>query len=78
MDLLQQARAAVLPWFSLEAIAEEWERAGLPVARSSDVSRCMNCSEPDCFNCLGGCTGKKPSGRPRWDETPLDGQMGIF
>lgn len=78
MDLIEQARAAVLPWFSIDAIAEEWERAGLPVVKPSDVARCMDCRAEDCFNCIGGCTGRKPSGRPRLDKTPLNGQMGIF
>lgn len=78
MDLLEQARAAVLPWFSIDAIAEEWERAGLPVVTAEKVAKCMDCKAPNCCNCLGGCTGKKPSGRPRLDETPLEGQTEIW
>lgn len=77
-SLLEQVRAAVPPWFSIEAVAEEWERAGLPTVTPSDVARCMDCRADDCYNCLGGCTGQKPSGRPRWDKTPLDGQTEIW
>ena len=77
MTLEDQARAAVLPWFSIDAIAEEWERAGLPVVRPSDLARCMDCQAPDCYNCLGGGTGR-PVGRPRKNAAPLDRQLRIL
>lgn len=78
IPLEEQMKTAVLPWFSIEAIAEEWERAGLPVVTAEKVEKCMECLAQDCYNCLGGCTGGKRTGRPRWDKTPLDGQVGIF
>lgn len=74
--LLDQMQTAVQPWFSIDAIAEEWEKAGLPVVTAADVARCLDCKAPECFNCMGGGTGR-PVGRPRKVAEQLEGQMEI-
>lgn len=63
-SLLDDVSRSVAPWNSIDAIAEEWEKAVLPVVTAADVARCMDCKAPECFNCLGGNTGR-PAGRPK-------------
>lgn len=74
--LLDQMQTAVAPWFSIDAIAEEWEKAGLPVVTAADVARCLDCKAPECFNCMGGGTPENP-GRPRKDFV-LDEQISLY
>lgn len=79
MTLEQMARGATQPWFSLDAVAEEWDKAGLPVLTSkdmADVFECMNCTREECCNCKGGGTGR-PVGRPRKIKAEVDGQLEI-
>lgn len=64
------------PWFSLEAIAEDWERAGLPVVRSADIAKCLDCPYEDCIDCMGGGNGRK-QGRPR-NNFVLDNQISFY
>ena len=64
------------PWFALEAIAEDWERAGLPVVRSADIAKCLDCPYEDCIDCISGGNGRKP-GRPR-NNYVLDGQISLY
>ena len=57
-----------LPWFSLEASADEiWLIACLPVANSEDVRRCMDCPYDECRNCMGPASQRREHasvGRP--------------
>ncbi len=76
MTLEESARGATYPWNSLEAIAEEWRRAKLPVVTKEDVERCLDCKAPECFNCIGGGTPESP-GRPGKDFV-LDEQIALY
>ena len=77
MTLEQAARGAIRPWFSLDAVAEEWERMGYPVVTSEELADCLNCKYPKCIDCKGGGTGN-PVGRPRWNAVQVDGQESFF
>lgn len=74
MTIEQLVNGAVRPWLSPDSVAEEWRRVGFPVVTSAELAKCMNCTAPECYDCLSGCTGK-PVGRPRKDSKPIDGQM---
>ncbi len=76
MTLEQMASGATLPWNSLDAVAEEWRRAGLPVVTSAELSKCMNCKAPECYNCIDGGT-PAGAGRPS-KKFVLDEQLALF
>ncbi len=76
MDFEKMARGACLPWNSIDAVAEEWERMGFPAVTSKDLAKCMNCPYPECHDCLGGGTGR-PVGRPRKEHTEVVGQVSL-
>lgn len=76
MTLEKMAESARLPWFSIDAIAEEWERMGYPAVTSKDLAKCLNCPYPECHDCLGGGTGR-PVGRPRKTQPEVEGQISL-
>lgn len=53
--------AAVLPWKSIDAVDEWYERAGLPVDSMEEIDRCLECTYPECEDCIAKerCVARK-------------------
>jgi len=44
--------AAVLPWRSIDAVDELYERARLPHDSMDEINRCLECTYPECDDCI--------------------------